>query len=120
MIYRLAADLVLVTHFAFIILVVCGALVVIRYPRFAWMHVPAASWGAFVELSGQICPLTYLENFLRMQAGQDGYSVSFVEQYILPLVYPAGLTRNLQYLLGGLVVGINVIIYASILIRKKS
>lgn len=120
MIDRLAADLVLLTHFAFIILVVCGALVVFRFPRFAWIHVPAAAWGAFVELSGRICPLTYLENFFRMRAGQDGYSVSFVEQYILPLVYPAGLTRNMQLLLGALVVCINVIIYATIVVRKRT
>lgn len=118
MYYRIAADLVLVTHFAFIILVVAGALLAFRYPWFAWIHIPAASWGAFVELTGRICPLTTLENFLRTRAGQEGYANSFVEQYIFPVVYPAGLTRNVQLSLAGLVVAVNVIIYAAILLRR--
>ncbi len=118
MYYRIAADLVLVTHFAFIILVVAGALLAFRYPWFACIHIPAASWGAFVELTGRICPLTTLENFLRTRAGQEGYANSFVEQYIFPVVYPAGLTRNVQLSLAGLVVAVNVIIYAAILLRR--
>ena len=120
MFYRLAADLVLLAHFAFILLVVGGALLVWRFSWFVWVHIPAAAWGAYVELSGRICPLTYLENHFRMRAGEAGYSVSFVEQYILPFVYPAGLTRDVQMLLAGLVIGINVIIYATILIRRKA
>ncbi len=119
MFYRIGADLVLVTHLAFIVLVVAGALVVFRYPWFAWVHIPAASWGAFVELTGRICPLTTLENFLRTRAGQEGYAVSFVEQYIFPVIYPAGLTRNVQFFLAGLVVAVNIIIYAAILLRKS-
>ena len=120
MFYRIAADLVLLTHFAFIILVVAGALAVFRYPWFAWIHVPVASWGAFIEVTGRICPLTTLENFLRIQAGQEGYANSFVEQYIFPVIYPAGLTRQVQLLLAGLVVAVNVIIYATILLRKRT
>ncbi len=119
MFYRIGADLVLVTHLAFIVLVVAGALVVFRYPWFAWVHIPAASWGTFVELTGRICPLTTLENFLRTRAGQEGYAVSFIEQYVFPVIYPAGLTRNLQFFLAGLVVTVNVIIYAAILLRKS-
>jgi hypothetical protein len=79
-----------------------------------------ASWGAFVELTGRICPLTTLENFLRTQAGQEGYANSFVEQYIFPVIYPVGLTRQAQLLLAGLVVAVNVIIYATILLRKRT
>ncbi len=120
MLYRIAADMVLMTHFAFILLVVAGGLVVFRYPWFVWIHVPAASWGAFVELTGRICPLTTLENFLRIHAGQEGYANSFVEQYIFPVIYPAGLTRQVQLLLAGLVVAVNVIIYATILLRKRA
>ena len=120
MFYRVAADLVLVAHFAFIILVVAGALVAFRFSWFAWIHIPAASWGAFVELTGRICPLTTLENFLRVHAGQEGYANSFVEQYIFPVIYPAGLTRQVQLLLAGLVVAVNVIIYAMILLRKRT
>ena len=120
MFYRIAADLVLMAHFAFIILVVAGALAAFRFPWFAWIHIPAASWGAFVELTGRICPLTTLENFLRVHAGQEGYANSFVEQYIFPVIYPTGLTRQVQLLLAGLVVAVNVIIYATILLRKRT
>ena len=120
MIYRLAADFVLITHFAFILLVVAGGLLVFRYAWFVWIHIPAACWGAFVELSGRLCPLTTLENFLRVRAGQEGYANSFVEQYILPVIYPAGLTRNIQLVLAGLVIAVNVIIYATIVLRKKA
>lgn len=120
MIYRVAADFVLITHFAFILLVVAGGLLVFRYAWFVWIHIPAACWGAFVELSGRLCPLTTLENFLRVRAGQEGYANSFVEQYILPVIYPAGLTRNIQLVLAGLVIAVNVIIYATIVLRKKA
>lgn len=120
MFYRLAADLVLLTHFAFIILVVAGGLAVFRYPWFAWIHVPVASWGAFVEVTGRICPLTTLENFLRIHAGQEGYANSFVEQYVFPVIYPAGLTRQVQFVLAGLVVAVNAIIYATIMLRRRA
>ncbi len=119
MIYRVAADFVLVTHFAFIVLVVAGGLMVFRYAWFAWIHLPAACWGAFVELTGRICPLTTLENYLRVRAGQEGYADSFVEHYIFPVIYPAGLTRNIQLVLAGMIIAVNVIIYATILLRKK-
>ncbi len=119
MIYRIAADFVLVTHFAFIVLVVTGGLVVFRYAWFAWIHIPAASWGAFVELTGRICPLTTLENVLRIRAGQEGYVDSFIDHYIVPVIYPAGLTRHVQLMLAGLVVVANVAIYATILLRKR-
>ena len=119
MIYRIAADFVLVTHFAFIVLVVAGGLVVFRYAWFAWIHIPAASWGAFVELTGRICPLTTLENVLRIRAGQEGYIDSFIEHYIVPVIYPAGLTRHVQLMLAGLVVAVNIAIYATILLRKR-
>ncbi len=120
MIYRLAADITLLAHFAFIVLVVAGGLIVLRYSWFAWIHIPAAFWGAFVELTGRICPLTTLENWFRMRAGQEGYSVSFIEQYVLPVIYPAGLTRDIQLALAGVVIAINAAIYAIILLRRKS
>ncbi len=120
MIYRLAADLALLAHFAFIILVIGGGLIVLRYSWFAWLHIPAAFWGAFVELTGRICPLTTMENYFRLRAGQEGYDVSFMEQYILPIIYPAGLTRGIQLILAGVVIAINAIIYTVILLRKKA
>jgi len=119
MLYRIAADLVLVTHLAFIILVVAGALLVLRYRWFIWVHVPAAAWGAFVELTGRICPLTTLENSLRIHAGQQGYASSFVEQYILAVIYPAGLTRNVQFWLAALVVTVNAILYSWIVLHQR-
>ena len=120
MFYRLAADLVLVTHLAFILLVIGGAVLVFRYPKFVWIHIPVAVWGAFVEVTGRICPLTTLENHLRISAGQEGYASSFVEQYIVPVIYPAGLTRNIQFWLAGLVIAINVILYTWIWLGKPS
>jgi len=119
MIYRIAADLVLVVHLAFIVLVIAGALLVIRYAWFAWIHLPVAAWGFFVELTGRICPLTTLENSLRINAGQEGYAVSFVERYLMPVIYPAGLTRNAQMWLAGSVLAINAILYGLVLLRRK-
>jgi len=119
MIYRIAADFVLVVHLAFIVLVIAGALPVFRYAWFAWIHLPVASWGVFVEVTGRICPLTTLENALRISAGQEGYTVSFIERYLMPVIYPAGLTRNTQLWLAGSVVAINAILYVLILLRTK-
>ena len=119
MIYRIAADLTLLVHLGFIILVVAGALPVFRYAWFAWLHLPVVTWGVFVELTGRVCPLTTLENSLRILAGQEGYAVGFIERYLMPVIYPAGLTRNTQLWLAGLVVAINAILYALILLRRK-
>jgi hypothetical protein len=119
MIYRIAADLVLVVHLAFIVLVIGGALLAFRYAWFAWIHLPVAAWGVFVELTGRVCPLTTLENSLRINAGQEGYAVSFIERYLLPVIYPAGLTRNTQMWLAGSVLAINAILYGLILLRRK-
>ena len=107
----LAADALVVLHLAFVAFVVLGGLLVLRWPRLAWAHVPAALWGAWIEFAGWICPLTPLENRLRAAAGQTEYGTSFVEHYLLPVLYPAALTRELQWLLGGIVVGVNAIVY---------
>jgi hypothetical protein len=117
--FRLAADLVLVIHLAFIIFVVAGAVLVARFPRMAWLHLPAAIWGAWIEITGGICPLTTLENAWRTRAGQAGYSESFVEHYLVPLIYPAGLTRTAQFVLAAVVIVINVGIYSYLLIRRR-
>ena len=90
------ADLVVVVHFLFVLFVVLGGLLVLRWPRVAYFHVPAAVWGAAIELGGWICPLTPLENSLRQQAGGTGYSGGFIEHYILPVLYPSALTRDIQ------------------------
>lgn len=107
----LAADAVLVFHGLFIAFAVAGAVLLWRWPRLAWLHVPAVAWAATIEFSGTICPLTPLENSLRAAAGQQGYAGGFVEHYLLPLIYPAGLTRETQALLGVGVVLLNAGLY---------
>ncbi|KWR89333.1 DUF2784 domain-containing protein [Cupriavidus sp. IDO] len=106
------ADSVVVVHFLFILFVVAGALLLFRWPRLAWVHLPAAAWGVVVEWAGWICPLTPLENALRREAGHAGYGGGFVERYLLPVIYPAGLTPGIQLLLGTVVLIVNVLIYA--------
>lgn len=110
--YSLLADAVVLLHLAFILFVVFGACLVWRWPRLAWLHLPAAAWGALIELSGAICPLTPLENHLRRLGGEAGYGGGFVEHYLLPVIYPAGLAPQEQILLGLGVIGINVAAYA--------
>ena len=119
MVLRIAADLVLLTHLAFIVFVVAGGVLVLRWPRVAWLHLPAAAWGAYVEITARVCPLTYLENALRLEAGMAGYDESFIEHYVLPVIYPAGLTRSLQWWLAGLVVAVNLVVYAYVLLRRR-
>jgi hypothetical protein len=118
--YRLLADLVLILHAAFVAFVMLGALLVLRWPRVAWVHVPVALWGAGIEFLGGICPLTPLENHWRRLAGQLGYPGGFVEHYVVAVLYPDGLTRRVQVVLGVLVLAINVSIYAWVLWRLRS
>ena len=119
MAYRLLADAVIVFHVAFVAFVVLGGLLVLRWPVVAWAHVPAAIWGALIEFSGWICPLTPLENTLRARAGEAGYRGGFVEHYLLRTLYPNGLTRHVQWGLGILVVVINVGAYAVVASRHR-
>jgi hypothetical protein len=119
MILGLLADAVVVLHLAFVVFVLFGGLLALRWPRAAWLHVPAAAWGAIVELAGLPCPLTPLENVLRARAGEVAYGESFVEHWLLPVLYPAELSRELQWLLGGLVIALNAVVYALILRRRR-
>ncbi len=112
MLYRIAADTLVVVHLAFVAFVVLGGLLLLLWPRLVWVHLPAALWGAAIALTGIICPLTPMENYFRRQAGLAEYNTSFIEHYFLPLLYPARLTRGLQVSLGLAVVIINVAIYA--------
>jgi hypothetical protein len=113
------ADLLVVLHLAFVVFVVAGGLLVLRWPRLAWVHLPAAAWGAIVEVTGWICPLTPAENWLRQRAGLDVYTGDFVTRYILPALYPEGLTRESQLLMGGVVIALNAVVYA-LVIRRRS
>ena len=100
MIYRILADITMSVHFAFILFVLFGGLCAFWWPRIIWVHVPAAIWGAAVMLFGWTCPLTPLERYLRIQSGAEGYDSSFIEHYIVPILYPSGLTREIQIALG--------------------
>lgn len=111
MIYGVLADLVVVVHALFVVFAVLGGLLVLRWRRVAWFHLPAAGWAALIEFAGWYCPLTPLENRLRRLAGGTGYETGFIEHYLLPLLYPAGLTRGLQVGLGIGVLLMNLGIY---------
>ena len=119
MIARLAADLVLLGHLAFVVFVAVGGLLALRWPRVAGVHVPVAIWGVAVELGGWICPLTPLENRLRAAGGEAGYAGGFLEHYLVPIVYPSGLTRSHQIALGVAVLVLNLAVY-SVVIRRWS
>lgn len=114
MIWRLLADLLVAFHLGFVLFVVLGGLLGLRWPRAVWLHLPAVLWGAGIEFVHGICPLTPLENHLRALGGEAGYSGDFVEHYLLPVLYPAGLTQKTQLVLGSFVVVLNVVVYAVI------
>jgi len=114
MLFRVLADLIVVVHFAFVVFVVLGGLLVIRRPSLAWVHLPAVVWGVWIEFSGWICPLTPLENHLRARGGGDVYDVSFVERYLMPVLYPESLARELQVALGAFVIIVNAVIYIAV------
>ncbi len=111
------ADLVLVAHFAFVVFAVAGALLVLRWRWVVWPHLPAVVWAALIEFAGWICPLTLLENWLRERGGSVGYESGFIDHYILPALYPSGLTREVQIVLGLFVLAVNTVIYGWVLRR---
>ncbi|MGO9444349.1 MAG: DUF2784 domain-containing protein [Thiobacillaceae bacterium] len=117
--YLILADVVVMIHLGFIAFVMLGGLLVFRWHRILWLHLPAALWGALVEFAGLICPLTPLEGHLRRAGGQAAYAGDFVGLYILPLIYPASLTRELQIALGLLVSMINAIVYLAVWRRMR-
>lgn len=117
--YRTAADLVLLTHFAFVLFVILGGVLVMRWPRLGWVHVPVAIYGAVIEFLGFVCPLTPLEIWLRHRGGEAGYTGGFIEHYITATLYPAGLTRHIQVVLGIGVLLVNAIAYAVVIRRAR-
>lgn len=120
MLYRALADVVLVAHFAFVLFVVFGGLLVLRWRRLAWVHVPVALYGSLIEFVGFICPLTPLEVWLRRLGGEAGYEGGFIERYITAALYPTGLTREIQLALGLGVLVLNAIVYAFVWRRWKA
>jgi hypothetical protein len=119
MMYRVMADGLALLHLLFVCFVVLGGVLVLVRPRCAWLHLPAAAWGACIELTGWICPLTPIENQLRRLGGQAGYGGGFIEHYVLSLLYPDGLTRRDQLVLAGLVLAVNLGVYTAVLLRRR-
>ena len=119
MFYGIIADIVVLIHLAFVIFAALGGLLFIWRRWFVWLHLPAFFWAVWIEFTGGICPLTHLENWLRIAAGQGGYEGDFVAAYLLPLLYPAGLTRNIQIILAILVIVINIAIYGLIFYKRS-
>jgi hypothetical protein len=118
MIYRILAELVLVIHFCFVLFVVLGGLLALRWPTVLWLHLPAVVWGILVQCFFWACPLTPLENWFRQLGGQSGYRGGFVEHYISAILY-ANVSREFQALLGLLLIGLNILVYSLLLIRRR-
>jgi hypothetical protein len=117
--FRILADATVVLHLLFVAFVIAGGVLVLRWPRVAWVHLPAAAWGAWIEFAGWICPLTPLENWLRQQGGGTVYTSSFVERYLLPILYPSTLSREMQWALGLLVVVVNAVMYVLVIRSRR-
>jgi hypothetical protein len=113
------ADFIVALHFAFVLFVALGGLLALAWPRVAWLHIPAVLWGALIEFTGWICPLTPLENYLRQRQGQQQYEGDFIARYFLHVLYPDGLTRNDQLMLGGLALGLNLAIYGLVFLKHR-
>ena len=120
MLFRGAADVVLVAHLAFVLFVVLGGVLALRWPRVAWAHLPVAVYGATIEFVGFVCPLTPLEVWLRRRGGEAGYTGGFIEHYVTATLYPTGLTREIQLALGISVLAINAAVYALWLRRRRA
>lgn len=116
MLAQLGATAVALFHLAFIVFVVIGGLLLLRWPRLMWLHLPAAVWGVLIEFCGWYCPLTNLENFLLRRAGQAGYSGGFLAHYIFSIIYPSGLTRGMEIALGTFVLAVNAGVYWKVLV----
>lgn len=119
MLYSIAAGAVLLVHLAFIVFAVTGAFLAIRWRWVPCVHLPAVAWASYVEVAGRTCPLTYWENHLRGLAGRSGYSEGFIEHYLLPVIYPGGLTPAIQYWLAGVVVAVNAAVYGWLIARRR-
>lgn len=117
--YGFLADLTVAAHFLFVLFVLFGGLLVLRRRWVAWLHLPAAVWGALIEFAGWVCPLTPLEQWFRERGGERAYQGGFIEHYILPVLYPAGLTRGVQFTLGALVIVVNIAIYWWVFRRRR-
>ena len=119
MLYRVAADLVVIVHLIFVLFVLFGGFLMMKNRKWALLHLPAAVWASAIEFRGGVCPLTPLENWLRVKGGRGVYGEGFVEHYLVPAIYPSGLTGNLQVALGASVIGLNAVIYLLMLFERR-
>ncbi|MGQ1784992.1 DUF2784 domain-containing protein [Saccharicrinis sp. GN24d3] len=120
MVYKVLADIIFMLHLFFIVFVVLGGILVLRWEKLVWVHIPLALWGVIVEWGNFICPLTPLENKLRELGGGTGFELSFTEQYLYPIVYIDNLNREVQLVLGLIVLFINFVVYSMVFLRKKN
>jgi hypothetical protein len=118
--WLIAADGVLALHLTFILFVVFGALLALKWRWIIFLQLPAAAWGIYVETSGRICPLTEVENYFRSRAGLVGYQGDFIQHYLLATIYPEGLTRNIQFSLASIVIIVNLSVYIWLLLRRRA
>jgi len=119
MAYKILADLVLLLHLSFILFVLFGVLFVFKKHCLAWWHVPVVIWGVLISLVGWVCPLTPLENYFRRMAGEQGYAGSFIDHYIIPIIYPAGMTREMAFGMGVFVLVWNGLLYSILIYKLK-
>ena len=117
--HELAADIILIIHFLFILFVIFGALLFFVVKKIVFIHIPAIIWGSYIELTNSICPLTYLENWFLHKANLTTYSEGFIQNYLVPIVYPVSLTKDLQIYLGIALIVINIVFYAFIFNKLK-
>ena len=117
MIAGLAADIIVLVHLGFIVFVAVGGFLVVKWRKVAFIHIPCAWWGVLIACGGWICPLTPLEMHFRQLAGQAGYDGGFIDHYVLPLIYPAGLTRGMQVTFGAIILSVNVCVYGWLLVN---
>lgn len=117
MIAGLTADIIVLVHLAFIVFVSLGGFFIVKWPKMTFLHLPCALWGVLIEFGGWICPLTHLEMHFRQLSGQTGYDGGFIDHYVLPIVYPAGLTRGMQITFGVIILAVNLCAYGRLLVN---
>lgn len=120
MIAKITADLLVAVHFAFIVFVLFGGLLVLKWGKVSILHIPSALWGTLIEFRGWICPLTPLEQYFRETAGGAGYPGGFIDHYLMPIIYPEGLTQGIQITLGVIVLAVNLFVYGVVLVRRAN
>jgi Protein of Unknown function (DUF2784) len=118
-VYTLLADLVLVVHLAIVVFALLGGALVLRHPKVLWVHLPVLLWGVVVEWADWICPLTPLENYFLHLGGKAGYTGDFVARFVSRVLYPEHLTLSLRYVLGLILIAVNVVVYGYVILRRR-